>query len=123
MFKSIGSLAVYVSDMARAKKFYTEILGFEISADLEPNLCFLKSKSGKIYIYLEGGKKTASIDNETCRLSFFLEAEKTAAETYAFLKKAGVSLLQSAPESVADDTACFQFQDPDGNIIEVSAQP
>jgi predicted enzyme related to lactoylglutathione lyase len=123
MFKSIRSLAVYVSDMARAQKFYTEILGFEITADLGPNLCFLNSKAGKIPIYLEGGQKAASIDNQTCRLSFFLEAEKSASETYAVLKKAGVKLLQAEPELVADDTACFQFQDPDGNIIEVSGKP
>ena len=122
MFISIGSLAVYVSDLARAKKFYTEILGFEISADLGPNLCFLKSKTGKIYIYLEGGKKASSVEIETCRLSFFLEAEKSISETYTLLKKAEVKLLQSAPEPVADDTACFQFQDPDGNIIEVSGK-
>jgi len=123
MFKNIGSLAVYVSDMERAKKFYTEILGFEISADLGPTLCFLKSKPGNIYIYMEAGKKATSIDNETCRLSFFLQTEKSASETYAALKKAGVKMLQTKPELVADDTACFQFQDPDGNIIEVSGKP
>jgi predicted enzyme related to lactoylglutathione lyase len=123
MFKSIRSLAVYVSDMARAKKFYTEVLGFEITADLTPTLCFLNSKSGKIPIYLECVQKVSSVDNQTCRSSFFLEAEKLASETYADLKKAGVKLLQSAPEPVADDTTCFQFQDPDGNIIEVSGKP
>ncbi len=122
MFKSIGSLAVYVSDLAKAKKFYTEILGFEISADLGPTLCFLKSNSGNFYIYMEGGKKKASINNETCRLSFFLQSEKTAAETYAILKQAGVKILQPAPEPVSDDTACFQFLDPDGNILEVSGK-
>ena len=123
MFKSIRSLAAYVSDMESAKKFYTEVLGFEVTADLGPTLCFLNSKSGKIPIYLEGGQKASAADNQTCRLSFFLEAEKSASETYSMLKKAGVKLLQAEPELVADDTACFQFQDPDGNIIEVSAQP
>jgi len=123
MFKSIRSLVVYVSDMEKAKKFYTEILGFEVTADLTPTLCFLNSKSGKIPIYLEGGQKVSSMDNQTCRLSFFLEAEKAASETYAVLKKAGVKLLQAEPEPVADDTVCFQFQDPDGNIIEVSGKP
>jgi len=123
LFKSIRALAVYVTDLKKAKRFYTEILGFELSVDLEPNLCFLKSKSGDINIYMEGGKKQTLIDNQTCRLSFFLQAERSASETYASLKVAGVKLLQEAPELVGDETACFQFEDPDGNIIEVCGKP
>lgn len=33
MFKSIRSLAVYVADIERAKKFYTDILGFVVSSE------------------------------------------------------------------------------------------
>ncbi|UCG45447.1 MAG: VOC family protein [Candidatus Bathyarchaeota archaeon] len=123
MFKSIRALAVYVTDLERAKRFYTEVLSFKLSVDLEPNLCFLKSKSGDINIYMEGGKSQTSIDDQTSRLSFFLQAERSASETYAVLKAAGVKLLQEAPELVGGETACFQFEDPDGNIIEVCGKP
>lgn len=123
MFKRIRALAIYVTNMERAKKFYTEILGFEVSAEIGPNLCFLESKSKDIHIYMEGGNKPASINNQTSRLSFFLQAESSAPETYAALKAAGVKLLQEAPELVGDDTSCFQFVDPDGNIIEVAGNP
>jgi predicted enzyme related to lactoylglutathione lyase len=122
MFKSIRALAIYVTNMGRAKKFYTEILGFKVSAEIEPNLCFLESESGNIHIYLQGGNKTTPIDRKTCRLSFFLQAEKSASETYALLKSAGVKLLQTAPELVGDNTSRFQFQDPDGNIIEIAGK-
>ena len=113
MFERIGALAIYVTDLKKAKNFYSEILGFEVSADLNPNLSFLRSKSGHINIYMEGEKKQDLINSQTCRLSFFLQAEKSASETYACLK---------APEPVGDETACFQFKDPDGNIIEVSGK-
>jgi len=56
-------------------------------------------------------------------LSFFLEAEKSASETYKALKAADVRLVQGAPEQVGDDTYSFQFEDPDGNIIEVTGRP
>jgi catechol 2,3-dioxygenase-like lactoylglutathione lyase family enzyme len=121
MFKSIRSLAVYVSDMDRAKEFYTKVLGFEVAFDLGDSLCFLKSRNGKIDIYLEAGMKPSKTDNKTCRLSVFLQAEKPAKEVFAELKAAGVRVLQDVPEPVDDETACFQFLDPDGNIIEVSA--
>lgn len=120
MFKSIRSLAVYTTDMKRAKKFYIEILGFETFSEATPQLCFLKSKSGEINIYLAGGYKPASTDNKISRLSFFLKPEKSAPETYALLKAAGVKLLQKTPEFVGDNTYCFQFEDPDGNVIEVA---
>ena len=108
MFKGVKTLAVYVTDKERAKKFYTEILGFEVSSDLGPNLCLVKSRSGSLYIYPEGGKKPSSIDSETSRLSFFLEAENSATETYDALESAGVKLLQEAPQLVGDETYCFQ---------------
>ena len=119
MFKSIGALAVYVTDKERAKLFYTTVLGFEVSADLGPTLCFLKSPNGAIDIYLEGGKKPAHIDNQTSRLSFFLRSDESASATFAALRNAGGVLLQDEPEAVDDSTACFQLLDPDGNIIEV----
>jgi catechol 2,3-dioxygenase-like lactoylglutathione lyase family enzyme len=119
VFQCIGALAVYVTDKERAIEFYTSTLGFEVAADLGPTLAFLKSPNGAIHIYLEGGMKPAEVDNLTTRLSFFLHAERSAAETYAELRAHGVRLLQDAPEPVDDKTACFQLLDPDGNIIEV----
>ncbi len=119
MFKSIGALAVYVTDKERAKEFYTSVLGFEVTVDLGPTLCFLKSPNGAIDIYLEGGMKPAEVGQDTTRLSFFLKAQAPAQEIFESLSKAGAHLLQEQPEPVDDNTACFQLLDPDGNIIEV----
>ncbi len=123
MFENVRTLAVYATDLARAKEFYTKILGFQVSADLGPNLCFLNSKSGSFHIYLEGGKRPAPVDTEASRLSFFLETETSISDAFTALKSAGVELLQEAPEQVGDGTYWFQFKDPDGNIIEVSGKP
>jgi predicted enzyme related to lactoylglutathione lyase len=123
LFGNITTVAVYVSDTERAKKFYTETLGFQMAADINPNLCFLKSQSGRINIYLEGGKRRGSVDGETCRLSFFLQTEKPASEVFEYLKDRGVKVLQDGPQFVGDDTYCFQFEDPDGNILEVAGKP
>ena len=63
--------------------------------------------------------KKTNINNQTSRLSFFLQAEKSASETYNSLKAFGVRLIQNAPEPVSDETACFQLVDPDNNLIKV----
>lgn len=122
MFEKVSTVAIHVTDMARAKQFYVETLGFEVSADLGPELCFLRSRSGRISIYLEAGAKPTSVNNHTARLGFFLRAETSAQDVFSRLRAAGVRLLQDAPEPVADDTACFQFLDPDGNVIDVEAR-
>ncbi len=119
MFDAVTAVAVYVTDKERAKRFYTEVLGFDVRADLGPRLCFLKSKSGEIDIYLEGGMKPADSDPGRTRLSFFLRAEEPARDAYVRLREAGVRLLQDAPEPVDERTACFQLLDLDGNILEV----
>jgi len=123
VFKGVQTLAVYATDMARSRKFYTEVLGFKVRAEVHPGLCFLASPNGKIDIYLEAGMKPATVDNQTARLSFFLETESTAAATFAQLKAAGVKLLQDAPEEVGDGIFCFQFLDPDGNVLEACGRP
>ena len=123
MFESIRTVAVYVTDLGRAKTFYTEVLGFEVTAEVTPTLCFLRSRSGKISLYLEGGQKPAKTDARTVRLSFFLQTEQSAKDVYKALKARGVKLLQEAPEPVDENTSCFQFEDPDGNILEVSGKP
>jgi catechol 2,3-dioxygenase-like lactoylglutathione lyase family enzyme len=120
MFTGIRSLAVYVTDLERAKSFYTERLGFQSSFNLGPDLCFLRSSNGTINICLQGGMAPAATDSNSVRLSFFLQATAPAAEIYGALKAAGVAILQPEPEEVANDTACFQILDPDGNIIEIS---
>lgn len=118
MFSRIRALAIYVTDIKRAKTFYTTVLNFEVLTDIEPNIVFLKSKD--ITLYLEGGKTPAATDPESSRLSFFLQAETSAFKTYTALKKRGVVLLQKAPEQLGEDTYWFQIKDPDGNIIEVT---
>jgi lactoylglutathione lyase len=35
MFNKVGTVCVYVQDQQRAKKFYTEVLGFELRTDAE----------------------------------------------------------------------------------------
>jgi catechol 2,3-dioxygenase-like lactoylglutathione lyase family enzyme len=118
MFKSINTIAVYASDMERARKFYTEVLGFDVKVDLGPTLSFLQS--GDIHVYLEAGHKPSPADNKSTRLSFFLETKNSAQETFDALKAKGVEILDGAPQEVGDGVFAFQFLDPDGNILEAT---
>lgn len=121
MFQGVHTVALYVTDMARAKEFYTQILGFEQGWDVHENLSFLKI--GQTHVYLEGGYDPAEITDKSVRLSFFLEAEKSVKDVFDTLKARGVKTVQDAPQQVGDEVWWFQFRDPDGNILEVSGKP
>jgi catechol 2,3-dioxygenase-like lactoylglutathione lyase family enzyme len=118
MFHGVHTVAIYVSDIVRAKQFYTHVLGFEQGWDVHENLTFLKV--GSTYVYLEGGYNTSGITDKSTRLSFFLEVEKPIKEIFEILKSRGVEPIQSSPERVGHDVWWFQFRDPDGNILEIS---
>lgn len=120
MFKGVNTLAVYVSDMERAKAFYAGVLGFEVRAEPAPDLCFLVSGSGELHIYLEAGHRVSRLDEDVCRLSLFLQTEGSVFEVYNRLEGAGVELLDDAPEEVGENTYTFRFRDPDGNILEAT---
>ena len=120
MFASVNTVAVYVSDMERAKRFYTEILGFKIKYDIGPTLCFLVSESGNINVYLEAGNKPAAVNGESTRLSFFLWTVNTVRETFDELKVKGVTILDKEPEEVGNGVYVFRFLDPDRNILEAT---
>ncbi len=120
MFKGANTLAVYASDMERAKAFYTGVLGFEVRAEPAPDLCFLVSGSGELHVYLEAGHEKHRLEEDACRVSFFLQTEGSAFDAFQTLREAGVELLDDAPEEVGENTYAFRFRDPDGNILEAT---
>jgi catechol 2,3-dioxygenase-like lactoylglutathione lyase family enzyme len=122
MFSRVSAVAVYVTDLERATRFYTEVLEFEVRVAVSPTLCFLHSPAGNIEIYLEGGHDPNPGNESHARLSFFLWSEQSAFKIFEHLRAHGVSLMQERPEQVDADIYTFQFKDPDDNIIEVAGK-
>jgi predicted enzyme related to lactoylglutathione lyase len=120
MFTHVRALAVHVTDLERAKRFYTEVLGFELRVQVSPTLCFLNTRAPGINVYLEGGHRPSTVDRETARLGFFLQLDGPVHAAYDRLKERGVEMLTDAPEEVGDDVWTFPFADPDGNILEAT---
>jgi catechol 2,3-dioxygenase-like lactoylglutathione lyase family enzyme len=117
LFTRSPSLVVKVTDLERAVRFYTEVLGFRLRVRLGPGLCFLASEGGGIDIYLEGGCTRPAAGPEAARLGFYLETREPARAAFDRLKAAGVRVLGDAPEQVDDETLVFDFEDPDGNVL------
>ncbi len=119
MFKSVSCVAVYATDIDRSRDFYTGTLGFRVAADLG-GLCFLKSASGAIDVYLESVGNRSGAAADSARLGFFLTSEGPVQAAMDRLRGMGVRVLEDSPVRVDDHTGCFRFADPDGNLIDVS---
>jgi predicted enzyme related to lactoylglutathione lyase len=105
MIKKVAFIGHPVHDMARAKKFYGELLGLEKSAEYEGKWCEFDSPEGKT-IALD----TFSPDGTPPYMA--LETDDIEAEV-ARLKQAGVEVLMD----VRDNKVCKMaiIKDSEGN--------
>jgi len=115
----LNVIAVYVSDLDRAKAFYVDRLGFEVSEDHGPGVLL---SAGDVTLYLEGGRApdvappTTQPEVSPC---FAVESVRRA---YENLKAAGVTVVTDYVK-YAPTYALFRVADPDGNLIEFAGTP
>ena len=91
----LNVLAIYATDLERAKAFYTNHLGFEPCGDHPPGVLL---RAGTVTIYLEGGhKRPASQDPKSIAITPCF-ATKSVKATFGQLKAAGVQIVQEYQE-------------------------
>jgi predicted enzyme related to lactoylglutathione lyase len=107
MIKKVAFIGHHVQDMARAKKFYGELLGLEKTAEYEGKWCEFDTPEGKT-IALD----TFSPDGTPPYMA--LETDDIEAEV-ARLKQAGVEV----PLDVQDNKVCKMaiIKDSEGNGV------
>ncbi len=114
--RGLAIVAVYVSDMERARAFYTRVLGFAEAAEqmLEPGITL---QAGDASIYLHGGRTAAGRPNhDGPEISLCLVARGIDA-CHQRLLAAGVEIVEYNPTSEA--FASLLLNDPDGNLLQL----
>src|SRR6266571_591453 len=117
--KGILHVTIPVSDLARSRAFYTEILGLEFVAQVPketPHFVFLKS--GADYVIL--GRDTSSGRfSDIIHHAFMVDGDAYDA-TVAELKAKGVDVFREdqRDEGVFTGRSAY-FHDPDNNALEV----
>ena len=127
MFKSIHHIAIICSDYEKSKKFYTEILGFEIISELfrkERNSYKLDLRvSDKYQIELfsfPNSPKRLSYP-EACGLRHIAFEVENLMEAIAELKKKGMTVEPVRQDETTGKKFTF-LPDPDGLPIEIYEQ-
>ncbi len=112
-------VATYVSDLERAKTFYSEQLGFSEAAPMPPGVLL---KAGELSLYLEGGRaprEAASRGQAEVAAVLEVASVKAAAEA---LEAGGVRIVTPYQE-FGPEFGMFQISDPDGNLVEFAGKP
>ncbi|MBP2133246.1 catechol 2,3-dioxygenase-like lactoylglutathione lyase family enzyme [Methanomicrobium sp. W14] len=117
---SFHSTVLFVKDVEKSKKFYTEVMGEKISLDLginigfESGLALWDGNYGRNVIF----KKNFDEDFSTKKsLELYYETEDMK-ETVAVLKLSGTKFVHDAIEQPWCQLT-VRFLDPDGHMIEV----
>jgi catechol 2,3-dioxygenase-like lactoylglutathione lyase family enzyme len=110
----LGQIALTVSDVATARKFYAEVLGLKVLFEAGPNLAFLAA--GEVRLMLTSDGKSDGVGRNSV-LYFKTPAVR---ETYAALLERGAK-GEHAPKLIAkmsDHELWLAFvRDPDGNLV------
>ena len=120
--RKIGHVVLNVSDLEASKRFYTEVLGLEISDvykdDLRPGgVVFMRVNADHHGIALFGG--ASKVDKSS--LNHFALEVATPDEVFrarAWLRKHGVPIDYEGRRRAGCQLA-IEFQDPDGNNVEI----
>lgn len=117
-------LGVYVSDLERARAFYTEVLGFTQTGEMPPGLLLSAGGENGLTLYLEAGRTAPEASVDSLLHPAFAPCLATASVKQAFetLKAKGVRMV-SEYQQFGPEFAMFRCTDPDGNLIEFAGKP
>ncbi|MDH3241276.1 MAG: VOC family protein [Alphaproteobacteria bacterium] len=118
--KGMVHFTIPVSDLARAKSFYCDLLGFDFIRE-SPRMVFCRSDDDYFVLTVS---KTPIKPNEDGAVSihhaFYVEPEEFD-RAVAYLKDRGASIAKEetrGPEAAFGGRHCY-FHDPDGNVLEL----
>lgn len=125
--RKMGHLVLMVRDIRRSAKFYTEIVGLEVSDWIEEEMVFLRCGADHHDLALAQLPKDAAhfdkmydpfsrpgTEHFAYELGSLAEVEAAA----AFLKEKGVEIVRGIGKHGPGENVFLVFRDPDGNHVE-----
>ena len=108
----LGHIEILAEDPERSRKFYCDVLGFELVTVQDGGFIWLK-KGQQEFLIRPGRKQEAASRYESAPVGFVFYTDNVE-ESLAYLKKKGVTI-----RGTVDSEKCFTFTDPDGNWIQL----
>jgi catechol 2,3-dioxygenase-like lactoylglutathione lyase family enzyme len=112
-------LALNVRHMDAMKRFYTEVLGFDIEWEPDPDNVYLSSGIDNLALHrAEAVAARGALDH----LGLIVRDPADVDRWAAFLEGSGVQ-VDAKPRTHRDGARSCYFKDPDGNSIQIIHHP
>lgn len=115
----LGKMMIFVSDSAKAKHFYCEVLGFPLQSENNSRLEFTHDGVGFVAFKCE--KDSLIEDYGNIARSVFVFNVESVEKTMNDLRLKGVDFIHTIPAE-NDFSRYAAFKDPFGNIHEIFEQ-
>jgi catechol 2,3-dioxygenase len=120
--KKLGHVGIYVKDLERSKKFYSDVVGLKVSDELSGRAVFMRCSHDHhdtVLFQLAAEKLGRSqVDRaELQQISYEVDRLEDLREKAAELRKQGISVVGPDQKGPGMDKT-IEFCDPDGNRIQ-----
>ena len=122
--KRLGHVGIFVKDVEKSKKFYTEILGFKLSDVNEQGITFLRCATDHhdtVLVPLPKDKhgSVSAERREIQQISYEVDRIEDLREALMFLKEKGATIVSGLRQRGPGCDKSVDFLDPDGNTIQL----
>lgn len=113
-------LALNARDLDAMKRFYVDLLGFEVEWEPDPDNVYLSSGIDNLALHrsTDGRPVTSPLDHFGVIVKTAEDVDRWA----AFLESRGVT-LDAKPKTHRDGARSCYFTDPDGNTVQIIHHP
>lgn len=120
--RKLGHVGIYVRDLERSKKFYTEIVGLKVSDELTGRAVFLRcghDHHDTVLFKLAAEKSPRSQPErvEVQQIAYELDRLEDLRQKAAELQAQGIQVSGPDQKGPGMDKT-IEFRDPDGNLIQ-----
>lgn len=122
--KRLGHVGIFVKDVEKAKKFYTEILGFNVSDVNEQGIVFLRCGTDHhdtvlVPLPKDGRDSGQAERREIQQISYEVDRVEDLKATLGLLKEKGITIVSGLRQRGPGNDKTIDFLDPDGNNIQL----
>jgi catechol 2,3-dioxygenase-like lactoylglutathione lyase family enzyme len=121
--KGMRHIALKVREVARAKKFYQELLGMDVVWEPDAQNVYLSSGADNIALHEVSGEfAAAAIEKQLDHFGFVVETIERVKELESEFIVRGVTIVHPF-KLHRDGSASFYCADPDGIVIQLLYEP
>jgi catechol 2,3-dioxygenase-like lactoylglutathione lyase family enzyme len=119
-------LALQARDLDAMKRFYTDVLGFAVEWEPDPDNVYLSSGIDNLALHRAPSTSLKASDvpagGALDHLGLIVRVPEDVDTWAAFLQSKGVELVVQ-PKTHRDGARSFYFRDPDGNHVQIIHHP